>query len=83
MVSFPNSPIWVVLSIFPITAPVQTMLRLGVSDIPAWQIVTSFGVLGLSVIVGLFLSIKIFRMFMLMYGKRPSLAEIIQGLKTA
>lgn len=83
LISFPESPIWVVLSMFPITAPVQTMLRLGVSDIPAWQIVTSIGVLGLSVIVGLFLSTKIFRVFMLMYGKRPALAEIIQGLKTA
>jgi ABC-2 type transport system permease protein len=83
LINFPNSPIWVVLSIFPVTAPVQTMLRLGVSDIPAWQIVISIGVLGLSIIVGLFLSIKIFRMFMLMYGKRPGLAEIIQCLKTA
>jgi ABC-2 type transport system permease protein len=83
MVSFPNSPIWVVLSIFPITAPVQTMLRLGVSDIPTWQIVISIAVLALSVIVGLLLSIKIFRMFMLLYGKRPGLTEIIQVLKTA
>jgi ABC-2 type transport system permease protein len=83
LVSFPNNPIWVVLSIFPITAPVQTMLRLGVSDIPAWQIVISIAVLGLSVIVGLYLSIKIFRMFMLMYGKRPGLTEIIQVLKSA
>jgi ABC-2 type transport system permease protein len=83
MISFPDSPIWVVLSIFPITAPVQVMLRLGVSDVPAWQIVTSIGVLGLSVIVGLFFSTRIFRTFMLMYGKRPSIAEIIQGLKTA
>jgi ABC-2 type transport system permease protein len=83
LINFPNNPIWVVLSIFPVTAPVQMMVRLGVSDIPAWQIVTSIGVLGLSVIVGLFFSIKIFRTFMLMYGKRPSLAEIIRGLKTA
>ena len=83
MINFPNNPIWVVLSIFPFTAPIQIMLRLGVSDVPAWQIVISIGVLGLSIIVGLFLSIKIFRMFMLMYGKRPSLADIIQGLKTA
>jgi len=83
MVSFPNNPIWVALSIFPVTAPTQIILRLGVSDIPAWQIVTSIGVLGFSIIVGLFLSIKIFRTFMLMYGKRPGLAEIIQGLKSA
>ena len=83
MINFPNSPIWVVLSIFPITAPVQVMLRLGVSDVPAWQIGASIGTLGLSVIVGLFFSTKIFRTFMLMYGKRPSIAEIIQGWKTA
>jgi ABC-2 type transport system permease protein len=83
LINFPKSPIWVVLSIFPVTAPVQMMLRLGVSDIPVWQILTSIGVLGLSVIVGLFLSIKIFRMFMLMYGKKPSIAEIIRSLKTA
>ena len=83
LVNFPNSPIWVVLSIFPVTAPVTTMIRLGVSDIPTWQIVTSLGVLVLSIIAGLFLSIRIFRVFMLMYGKRPGLTEIIQSLKLA
>ena len=83
LINFPDSPIWVVLSIFPITAPVQMMLRLGVSDIPDWQIVTSVGVLCLSIITGLNISIKIFRTFMLIYGKRPGLTEIIKGLKTA
>jgi ABC-2 type transport system permease protein len=83
MISFPNNPIWVVLSIFPLTAPVQVMLRLGVSDVPAWQIVTSIALLGISICAGLFFSPKVFRTFMLMYGKRPRLAEIIQGLKTA
>jgi ABC-2 type transport system permease protein len=80
---FPNSIIWVVLTIFPVTAPVQTMLRLGTSNVPVWQIITSVGVLALSTVVGLFLSIKIFRMHMLMYGKRPGLAQIIQSLKDA
>jgi len=83
MISIPENPIWVLLSIFPLTAPVQVMLRLGVSDVPLWQILTSIGVLGFSVILGIYLSIKIFRTFMLMYGKRPGLAEIIQGLKIA
>jgi len=81
LINFPHSPIWVGLTIFPVTAPVQTMLRLGVSDIPLWQIMTSIGVLGLSIIVGLVFSIKIFRVYMLMYGKRPGFAEIIHSLK--
>lgn len=83
MINFPNNPIWVMLSIFPFTAPIQIMLRLGVSDVPAWQIVTSIGVLVLSIILALVFSTKIFRTFLMMYGKRPSLAEIFQGLKTA
>lgn len=83
LMAFPNSSIWVFLSIFPITAPVQTMLRLGVSDIPAWQILTSIGVLVISIVGGLFLSIKVFRMHMLMHGKRPGIAEIRLNLKNA
>ena len=80
---FPNSSIWVFLTIFPITAPIQTMLRLGVSDIPLWQIMTSIGVLGFSIIAGLFLAVKIFRMYMLMHGKRPGLAEIVRSLRNS
>jgi len=82
-INFPESPIWVVLSLFPITAPTQTMLRLGVSDIPAWQMVSSIGILVLSIAIGQYLSVKIFRTFMLMYGKRPKVKEIFRALKTA
>ncbi len=49
---FPNNPIWVVLTIFPITAPVEVMIRLGVSDIPAWELAASIAVLVLSIIGG-------------------------------
>ncbi len=79
---FPKSPIWTVLTIFPITAPVEAMLRLGVSDIPAWEMVTSIVVLVLSIIGVLALSIRVFRIYLLMYGKRPSLREIIRNLRS-
>ena len=83
VMNFPANPIWVVLTIFPITAPVQTMVRLGAGDIPPWQILTNIGLLVLSVVGGLLLSIKVFRMYMLMYGKRPRLAEIVRSLREA
>jgi ABC-2 type transport system permease protein len=79
--AYPNSPVWVVLMIFPVTAPVQTVVRLGITDIPLWQLLTSIGVLVLSIIGGLILTIKIFRMYMLMYGKRPSIGELYRSLK--
>jgi ABC-2 type transport system permease protein len=79
---FPNNPIWVVLTIFPITAPVEVMVRLGVSDIPAWQLAASIAVLGLSIIGLLLLTSRIFRTYLLMYGKRPKLGEIIRSLRS-
>ena len=78
----PNNPIWVVLTIFPISAPVEVMIRLGVSDIPAWQLVASIAVLGLSIIGILLLTIRVFRTYLLMYGKRPGIGEIIRNLRS-
>ena len=78
-INFPENPIWIVFTFLPITAPIQTMLRLGISDIPIWQIGISLTVLSLSIIIGIFLSERIFRTYMLLYGKRPRLGEIIRG----
>jgi len=78
----PESPIWIVLSIFPVTAPVEVMVRLGVTDIPTWQLVASVTVLVLSIIGGLLLTAKVFRTYLLMYGKRPNLGEVIRSLKS-
>jgi len=80
---FPNNPVWVVLTILPITAPVEVMIRLGVSDIPAWQLVASIAVLGLTIIGILSLTIRVFRAYLLMYGKRPGIGEIIRSLRNA
>jgi ABC-2 type transport system permease protein len=80
---FPQSPIWVILSIFPITAPVEVMIRLGVIDIPAWQLAASIAVLLLSIIGGLLLTTKVFRTYLLMYGKRPGFGEVIRSLRSA
>ena len=82
-INFPDHPIWVILSIFPITAPVQTMLMLGVADIPPWQLAASVGTLLVSIVAFQYISVKTFRTFMLMYGKRLKIKEIAQGLRNA
>jgi ABC-2 type transport system permease protein len=79
---FPDNPVWVVLTILPITSPVEVMVRLGVSDIPAWQLVTSIVVLGFSIIGILLLTIRVFRTYLLMYGKRPGIGEIFRSLRS-
>jgi len=78
---FPNSPIWTVLIIFPVTAPVAAMLRLGVAGMAAWELAVSITVLVLSITAVLFLATRAFRIYLLMYGKRPNWGEIIQNLR--
>jgi ABC-2 type transport system permease protein len=79
---FPDNPIWVFFAIFPLSAPVEVIIRLGVSAIPAWQLVASIAVLVLSIIGILFLTIRIFRTYLLMYGKRPGMGEVLRNLRT-
>ena len=78
---YPNNPAWIVFSAFPLTAPVLTMMRLGVTGVPAWQLALSLAVLVASVIGGLLLAAKLLRTYLLMYGKRPGLAQIARGLR--
>ncbi len=80
---FPNSPAWVVLSIFPFSAPVLVILRLGLTGVPGWQLAASIAVLVLCIFGGLVLSSKLLRTYMLMYGKRPGIREIIRNLRSA
>jgi ABC-2 type transport system permease protein len=79
---FPDSPLWPVLTIFPVTAPITVMLRLGVTGVPAWQLAVSILVLALSIVGVLLLAIRVFRTYLLMYGKRPSWGEIFRNLRS-
>ena len=79
---FPNSPVWVVFSIFPFSAPVLVILRLGMTGVPAWQLVTSMAVLVFSIVGGLLLVARLLRAYILMYGKRPNLGEIFRNLRS-
>jgi len=81
LLAFPNSPVWVFFSIFPFSAPVLMMLRIGTTAVPTWQLAVSIAVMALSIIGGLLLVAKLLRTYILMYGKRPNLKEIMQNLR--
>jgi ABC-2 type transport system permease protein len=64
------------LTFFPITAPIALMVRLGPGSLEPWEIVTSLGILTLSVVIMLLTVPKLFRAYLLMYGKRPGPREL-------
>jgi ABC-2 type transport system permease protein len=79
----PHAPLAVALSYFPLTAPVMMLLRLGVSQVPAGQIVISIGLLVLAIGASLWVGAKIFRTSLLMYGKRPGLKDLARAFRQA
>ncbi len=78
---YPDSPVWFVFSVFPFSAPVVVMLRLGLTGVPALQLVVSIAVLVLSVIGGVLVASRLLRAYLLMYGKRPKIREMVRSLR--
>jgi len=79
----PSHPITHILTFFPISAPVTSMIRLGIGNISSWQLGLNMTIAVISIAGLLFLGAKVFRTFLLMYGKRPRLSEIIRCLREA
>ena len=77
----PNSPLAVWSSIIPFTSPIVMMARIPFG-IPTWEIVTSLVVLYLTFTLTTWLASKIFRVGILMHGKRPSWQELWQWIRS-
>ncbi len=76
LMSSPNSPVAIVLSFLPLTAPVTIMVRDGLTILPFWQIVAASAVQVLFAIGTIWMAGRAFRLGMLRYGKRLSLREV-------
>lgn len=74
----PNGTGPVILSLIPITAPMAMMIRVGVTNVPTWQIIASLGILALTVIVTIWFSARVFRWGLLLYGKRLDLRQLLR-----
>lgn len=71
-----------ILTIFPLTAPLTVMMRID-NGIPFWEIIVSIVILMFSIYGSLMLASRVFRIYLLMYGKAPGWREIIKSLKQA
>ena len=71
------------LTLLPFTSPIVVMERLAVGVIEPLEIAASLGVLVLSVAGAMYLMARVFRTYLLMYGKRPGLREVARTLARA
>jgi ABC-2 type transport system permease protein len=75
IIANPHSDVAFWLSIIPFTSPVAMMLRLPF-DVPLYQIILSISILILSFIFFTWISARIYRVGILMYGKKVNFAEL-------
>ncbi len=78
----PNSTIATILSLIPFFTPLLFYLRMLVEVPPLWEIFLALTLTSLSVVFIIYLSSKIYRVGILMYGKRPNFQEILKWIKS-
>ncbi len=79
----PNGPIAVFFTLFPLTAPVAVILRLGMTTVPPEQIVVSLIILLLTTLGAAWIGGRIFGWSLLLYGKRPGLRTLVRAVRRA
>lgn len=77
----PDHVVGTLLTLIPVTAPMSIFVRLGLSEIPLWELLVSIGLMIAGIVGGIFLAAKAFRVFLLMYGKTPGPREIIRYIR--
>jgi len=81
IIAAPNGLVARALSFFPLSSPVTMMLRLTSGEVPLTDIIVSILIGIVAVYVALRTTSKIFRAATLMYGKRPTLPELMRWLR--
>jgi ABC-2 type transport system permease protein len=71
----------VVLSLFPPCTPIVMCLRMAAMAVPAWQLALSLVLMVLSIYGMVWIASRIYRVGILMYGKRPTLPEMLRWVK--
>ena len=76
----PNGIVAQIFSFIPLTSPIVMMMRIPYG-VPIFEQIISITILFLSVILTIWIAAKIYRIGILMYGKKPSYKELIKWLK--
>ena len=79
----PDSSIAVWTSMIPFFSPILMYVRIAIQPPPAWQIAASLLLLVATIGGILVLCARIYRIGILMYGKRPTLPELRRWLRYA
>jgi ABC-2 type transport system permease protein len=79
----PTTKLAVGASIFPFSAPILMPVRLSLMAVPWWQLAASLGSMIVTIVIAIWLASRIYRVGLLMYGKRPTIREVARWVSRA
>ncbi|HRP02773.1 MAG TPA: ABC transporter permease [Candidatus Kapabacteria bacterium] len=79
----PNGTLATVLSLIPFFSPILMIARIAAAEVPIWQIALSVVLLTITFFACLWFAAKIYRVGILMYGKKPTFKDIIKWFRLA
>jgi ABC-2 type transport system permease protein len=77
----PDSLFARIVSIFPLTSPFTMAGRMIATDVPVWELALSIVLLIGTMVMGVLLASRIYRIGVLMYGQKPSFKEVFRNRK--
>jgi ABC-2 type transport system permease protein len=79
----PDSALSLFLSLFPFSSPILMVVRMAATEVPMWQVLLAF-VLLIAAFVGMIaLAARVYRVGILMYGKRATFRDLWRWVRTA
>jgi ABC-2 type transport system permease protein len=79
----PDSPLIRILTYIPLLTPAFMVMRIPIQMPPLWEIIATIALLIVSSIFMMWVAGKIFRTAILVYGKRPTMRELLRWVRTA
>ncbi|MDR9416123.1 MAG: ABC transporter permease [Gracilimonas sp.] len=77
----PDSTLSTFVSLFPLTAPINMISRIASTSVPVWQVLLSILLMIFTFLGTMWLAAKIYRVGILMYGKKPTFRELAKWVK--
>jgi ABC-2 type transport system permease protein len=79
----PSNTLAITMSILPFSAPLMMPLRMALISVPWYEIVGALVSVAVGCWLAIWLSARIYRVGLLMYGKRPTLRELARWIRMA
>ncbi|HTQ11383.1 MAG TPA: ABC transporter permease, partial [Fimbriimonadaceae bacterium] len=77
----PNGGVAIFASLFPLTSPLAMFLRTSMGQPPGWQVALSIVLLIASTLLIAWVAGRVYRVGILMYGKKPTIPEIARWVR--